>query len=152
MGSTGRRVATPPSHKQPTSARTVLAKDVVDHVLDHVVRQVFEVHTWINRERECYEVAMALRGEVHAIQRVIRDDLPGSAITPDGVAFNRMTLDAKVAMVLIDKLVADVVRPGPVPEDRQACDLSAEARGLRGELVELVTAVIDVDDKARGLA
>jgi hypothetical protein len=151
MGSISRRAETPPYARQPTSARSNMAADVVDGLLEHVRSFVFQPDRLLGRERECYEVASDLREQGHAFGRIVRDKLPGSATIRKGVAQNRMTLDCKITMVVTDKLVNEVVRPGPNPEDRQASDLTSEMLALRGDLVTLVSEVIAVDDRARGL-
>jgi hypothetical protein len=62
-----------------------------------------------------------------------------------------MDIVDKIVMVFTDHVVNVIVRPGPTPEDRQACDLVTELAAIAPELEALVAAVIVEEDRHEGL-
>lgn len=56
---------------------------------------------------------------------------------------NRMELAAKIVMAAIDKIVNEVVRPGPKPEERECYEMAGEMRALVPDLEALAKAIID---------
>lgn len=49
---------------------------------------------------------------------------------------------AKIVMVVMDKIVADIVRPGPVPEERECYEMAGEMRALAPTLEDLVAKIL----------
>lgn len=64
----------------------------------------------------------------------------------DRVAGARRELAAKIVMAMVDKIVADIVRPGPLPEERECYEMAGELRAAVPELEELAKKIIDVED------
>lgn len=58
----------------------------------------------------------------------------------------RARFAAKIVMAVVDKVVNDIVRPGPVPEERECYEMAAEMRALVPELESLVIAIIAVEE------
>ena len=61
------------------------------------------------------------------------------------VAERRRQLAAKIVMAVIDKIVNEVVRPGPVPEERECYEMAGEIRALVPALEALAKQIIDVN-------
>jgi hypothetical protein len=61
------------------------------------------------------------------------------------IADGRRKIAAKIVMALTDKLVNDVVRPGPAPEERECYEVAGEVRALGPELEELVKRILDTE-------
>lgn len=57
----------------------------------------------------------------------------------------RRRVAAKIVMAIVDKLVNDVVRPGPVPEERECYEMAGEVRALVPDLETLVKHILDVE-------
>ena len=53
---------------------------------------------------------------------------------------------AKIVMTVIDKVVTEIVRPGPVPEERECYEMAGELRALVPDLEALVKRIIDDTD------
>jgi len=49
-------------------------------------------------------------------------------------------------MAITDKIVNEIIRPGPKPEERECYEMAGETRALNPELEELVKQIIDVND------
>lgn len=62
------------------------------------------------------------------------------------VADERRKIAAKIVMALVDKIITDIVRPGPAPEERECYEMAGEIRAITPELEELAKRVIDVND------
>jgi len=62
------------------------------------------------------------------------------------VADERSKIASKIAMVVVDKIVTDIVRPGPVPEERECYEVASELRAIVPELKKLIKQVIDAED------
>ena len=58
----------------------------------------------------------------------------------------RRKVAAKIVMAIVDKIVADIVRPGPVPEERECYEMAGELRTLVPDLEALVKRIIDNTD------
>lgn len=64
----------------------------------------------------------------------------------DRISSARRELAAKIVMALVDKIVADIVRPGPLPEERECYEMAGELRAAVPGLEELAKKIIDVED------
>ncbi len=62
------------------------------------------------------------------------------------VAKHRHELAAKIVMAVVDKIVAEIIRPGPKPEERECYAVAGELRELTPELERLAKSIIDVND------
>lgn len=62
------------------------------------------------------------------------------------VAAARRKLAAKIVMAVVDKIVADVVRPGPVAEERECYEMAGELRAAVPDLEDIAKAILDVDE------
>lgn len=58
----------------------------------------------------------------------------------------RRKLAAKIVMIVVDKIIADIVRPGPVAEERECYEMAGEVRALIPELENLAKRIIDVNE------
>lgn len=54
----------------------------------------------------------------------------------------RRKFAAKIVMAVVDKIVTDIVRPGPVPEERECYEMAGEVRALVPDLEALVAKII----------
>lgn len=61
------------------------------------------------------------------------------------IAAERERLAAKIVMAVVDRIITKIVRPGPVPEERECYDMAGELRAETGDLEALVKAIIDVN-------
>ena len=57
----------------------------------------------------------------------------------------RMALADKITMVIIDRVVADIIRPGPVAEERECYDMAKELRDAAPLISEIVADVLKVE-------
>lgn len=55
----------------------------------------------------------------------------------------RRKFAAKIVMAVVDKIVTDIVRPGPVPEERECYEMAGEVRALVPDLEVLVAKIIE---------
>lgn len=55
----------------------------------------------------------------------------------------RRKFAAKIVMAVVDKIVTDIVRPGPVPEERECYEMAGEVRALVPDLEALVAKIIE---------
>jgi hypothetical protein len=62
------------------------------------------------------------------------------------VSEERRKIASKIVMVIVDKIVNSIVRPGPVPEERECYEMAGELRGIIPELEKLTEQVIDAED------
>lgn len=60
----------------------------------------------------------------------------------------RMELAAKIAMVVIDKVNRDIIRPGPDAEERECYDMSQELRDISPDLQAIIAQVLGVESAA----
>jgi hypothetical protein len=58
----------------------------------------------------------------------------------------RMTLANKIVQAVVDRISADIIRPGPKPEERECYVMAQELRDHTEHLVELVKAILVVDE------
>lgn len=58
----------------------------------------------------------------------------------------RRKLAAKIIMAVVDKIVLEIVRPGPKPEERECYEMAGELRASIPEFEELAKKIIDVND------
>lgn len=142
----------PIAEQEPKTKRAEFAGRIVEDLLKILNESVLMPESALNKSRECYEVSRDLRREHRAFDYAIRQVLPGSEIRPWVGQKQGMTLAEKINMVFMNHIDTVIIRPGPMPEDRQAHDMVGEAWALQTELTYIVAAIITVDDKARGLA
>jgi hypothetical protein len=62
------------------------------------------------------------------------------------IADGRKELAAKIVMATIDKIVNEIIRPGPISEERECYEMAGELRSLTPELEDLVKQIIDVNN------
>jgi hypothetical protein len=62
------------------------------------------------------------------------------------VAEKRRELAAKIVMATVDRVVNQIIRPGPKPEERECYEMAGELRAIVPELEELAKQIIDVND------
>lgn len=58
----------------------------------------------------------------------------------------RKKMATKIVMALVDRVVAEIIRPGPKPEERECYEMAGELRATVPELEKLVIQIIDVND------
>jgi hypothetical protein len=66
------------------------------------------------------------------------------------VVRKRMALADKITMVIIDRVVADIIRPGPVAEERECYDVAKELRDAAPRISEIVAGVLKVEKEEGG--
>lgn len=59
---------------------------------------------------------------------------------------HRMGVADKIVMAVINRIDADIIRPGPVAEDRECYVVAQELRDHAPVLRELVVAILKVED------
>lgn len=57
----------------------------------------------------------------------------------------RREFAAKIVMAVVDKIVADIIRPGPAPEERECYEMAGEVRAIVPDLETLVTKIIEIE-------
>lgn len=57
----------------------------------------------------------------------------------------RMVLADKIVMAVVDRIAADIIRPGPKPEERECYVMAQELRDHTEHLRELVSAILKID-------
>ena len=57
----------------------------------------------------------------------------------------RMALADKIVMAVVDRIAADIIRPGPKPEERECYVMAQELRDHTAHLKELVAAILKVE-------
>jgi hypothetical protein len=62
----------------------------------------------------------------------------------------RRKLAQKIVMVLVNKIIHDIIRPGPKPEERECYEMAGELRLMNEEFVDLVSKVLKVDEDESG--
>jgi hypothetical protein len=68
-----------------------------------------------------------------------------AAAKEQAVVRKRMALADKITMVIIDRVVADIIRPGPVAEERECYDMAKELRDAAPRIAEIVAGVLKVE-------
>lgn len=58
----------------------------------------------------------------------------------------RKEIATKIVMVVVDRIVAEIIRPGPKPEERECYVMAGELRATTPDLEELVRRVIEVNN------
>ena len=61
------------------------------------------------------------------------------------VADARHKIAAKIVMAIVDRVVLDIVRPGPLPEERECYEMAGELRAIVPDLEVLAKKIIDVE-------
>lgn len=62
-------------------------------------------------------------------------------------AAKRMALADKIVLAVVDRVSADIIRPGPKPEERECYVMAQELREHSAHLKELVAAILAVEAK-----
>lgn len=62
------------------------------------------------------------------------------------IADEQRKVAAKIVMAVVDKIVADIVRPGPHPEERECYEMAGEVRAIVPELEEIAKRILDAED------
>lgn len=57
----------------------------------------------------------------------------------------RTIIARKIAMVLTDQINAEIIRPGPLAEERECYEMSQELRDFNPEMVETILAVLNTE-------
>lgn len=65
------------------------------------------------------------------------------------VAAGRNEMAMKITMAVVDRVVNEIIRPGPKPEERECYVMAGELRAITPELETLVRQIIDVNDGVR---
>lgn len=58
------------------------------------------------------------------------------------VVAKRMALADKIVMAVVDHIAAEIIRPGPKPEERECYVMAQELRDYAPHLAELVAAIL----------
>lgn len=58
----------------------------------------------------------------------------------------RMALADKIVMAVVDRIAADIIRPGPKPEERECYVMAQELRDHTAHLSELVSAILKIEN------
>jgi hypothetical protein len=58
----------------------------------------------------------------------------------------RMALADKIVMAVVDRVAADIIRPGPRPEERECYVMAQELRDHTAHLKALVAAILAVEE------
>lgn len=61
----------------------------------------------------------------------------------------RLDLADKIVMVIIDKIVSDLIRPGPKPEERECYEMAQELRDMGPDIKDLVAQVLKIEQEPR---
>jgi hypothetical protein len=60
----------------------------------------------------------------------------------------RMGLADKIVLAIVDRISADIIRPGPKPEERECYVVAQELRAHSPELKKLVVAILRQEEEA----
>lgn len=58
----------------------------------------------------------------------------------------RQELAAKISIAVIDRIVNEIIRPGPKPEERECYVMAEELRAIKPEIEALARQIIDVHE------
>lgn len=58
----------------------------------------------------------------------------------------RMALADKIVLAVVDRISADIIRPGPKPEERECYVVAQELRDHSQHLVALVSDILKIED------
>lgn len=72
-----------------------------------------------------------------------------TAVVEAGKERRRLDLADKIVMVIIDKIVNNLIRPGPKPEERECYEMARELRDMRPEIKDLVAQVLKIGGEPR---
>lgn len=61
-------------------------------------------------------------------------------------AAERMALADKIVMAVVDRIAADIIRPGPKPEERECYVMAQELRDHTEHLRDLVSAILKIEE------
>lgn len=73
-------------------------------------------------------------------RRKLREDQEEAAVEDA-----RRKFAAKIVMTVVDKIITDIIRPGPVAEERECYEMAGEVRAMVPDLEEIVTKIIKKD-------
>ena len=59
----------------------------------------------------------------------------------------RMTLAKKIVLAVVDRISADIIRPGPKPEERECYVMAEELREHSNDLHKLVAEIIKIEEE-----
>ena len=77
------------------------------------------------------------------------DDASKAKAKAEQVAAGRNEMAMKIVMAVVDRVVNEIIRPGPKPEERECYVMAGELRSLTPELETLVRQIFDVNDGVR---
>ncbi len=63
------------------------------------------------------------------------------------IVASRMALADKIVMAIIDKIAADIIRPGPKPEERECYVMAKELRDTSPALAILVADILKIEEE-----
>lgn len=88
-----------------------------------------------------YNEEMARREAVAFREKEERDVAQAASL-----AAARERLARKVVMAMTDTIINDIVRPGPIAEERECYDMAQEVRDHCPVLLQLVLAILNVNE------
>lgn len=74
------------------------------------------------------------------------DDASRDKARKEKTAAGRNEMAMKIVMAVVDRVVNEIIRPGPKPEERECYVMAGELRAITPELEALVRQIIDVND------
>lgn len=90
-----------------------------------------------SQEKRVHEASLRDRG---------LDDASKERAKKKAVSAGRNEMAMKIVMAVVDRVVNEIIRPGPKPEERECYVMAGELRAITPELETLVRQVIDVND------
>ena len=98
-------------------------------------------YSYVNkRERLAHEASLKERG---------LDDASKQASAEKVISAGRNEMAMKIVMAVVDRVVNEIIRPGPKPEERECYVMAGELRAISPELETLVRQILDVNDGVR---
>jgi hypothetical protein len=95
-------------------------------------------YSYTNRqEQHAHEASLKSRG---------LDDASKKAAADKAISAGRNEMAMKITMAVVDRVVNEIIRPGPKPEERECYVMAGELRAITPELETLVRQIIDVND------
>jgi len=61
------------------------------------------------------------------------------------IADGRSRIAAKIVMTLVDRITREIIRPGPVAEERECYEMAGELRAIVPDLEQLTKDILDVN-------
>lgn len=92
------------------------------------------------QEKKTHEAFLKSRG---------LDDASLKKKAENDVSAGRNEMAMKITMAMVDRVVNEIIRPGPKPEERECYVMAGELRALTPEIETLVRQIIDVNDGVR---